>query len=698
MKQTLTKLLEGAFLALLFLVPSSVQAQTTLASWTFDTEYDVAENVYSPNETALVASSSTASLDAIWTWAQRILPNTYTGTQSNYYISGKTSRYWYLKETYYNSESNYGPFVFRITNDTEANNISDYTDGSQHNNYFELSFPTTNYKNINLSYKVAAGASASLTVVSSVDDGATWNVVGTTTTNSNWWVFTSDSKELVGTANKTNVKVRLIAENGISTNWDIDDVVITGEYATVFAEEYILSTSVSPATAGKITRSPNLAAYEENTVVSLTATPNIGYAFVEWQDGLGNTLSTANPYDVTMTENKTIVAVYEAAPIAAGTEITAASWTFDTGYDISGNIYTPNESEWELIDWKWNNTDKVVANKTINTASNYTVWSKTKRAWSIREVNSKKVYAFYTDGDTDGANSISDYANGENHNLFVEFAFPTKGLEGINIDLDFSAIGGAKFELVYSTDNGTNWIYKGQYSGGTNEDISINAADKDKVLVRLIEENEKLDQLNINYFKVKGIISTTTVSISDAKYATYYNSIPVQLPANLQAATIDNEAGGTLTLNYRYGEGDVIPGGTAVLLKGTAAGDYTLTMQPADATVAPAGNLLCGSNVATTTTGGAKYYALQDGANGLGFYYMAAGGAAFESGAHKAWLALPASARSFFSLEDEEVTSIAELRGKMENVRGEYFNLAGQRVAQPTKGLYIVNGKKVIIK
>jgi hypothetical protein len=29
---------------------------------------------------------------------------------------------------------------------------------------------------------------------------------------------------------------------------------------------------------------------------------------------------------------------------------------------------------------------------------------------------------------------------------------------------------------------------------------------------------------------------------------------------------------------------------------------------------------------------------------------------------------------------------------------GEFFNLAGQRVAQPTKGLYIVNGKKVVIK
>ena len=27
-----------------------------------------------------------------------------------------------------------------------------------------------------------------------------------------------------------------------------------------------------------------------------------------------------------------------------------------------------------------------------------------------------------------------------------------------------------------------------------------------------------------------------------------------------------------------------------------------------------------------------------------------------------------------------------------------FYNLAGQRIAQPTKGLYIVNGKKYIVK
>ena len=34
----------------------------------------------------------------------------------------------------------------------------------------------------------------------------------------------------------------------------------------------------------------------------------------------------------------------------------------------------------------------------------------------------------------------------------------------------------------------------------------------------------------------------------------------------------------------------------------------------------------------------------------------------------------------------------------MEDVRSDFYNLNGQRVNQPTKGLYIVNGKMVVIK
>jgi hypothetical protein len=46
---------------------------------------------------------------------------------------------------------------------------------------------------------------------------------------------------------------------------------------------------------------------------------------------------------------------------------------------------------------------------------------------------------------------------------------------------------------------------------------------------------------------------------------------------------------------------------------------------------------------------------------------------------------------------DGNVTGIGAVKS-INKEDGAYYNLAGQRVAQPQKGLYIVNGKKVIIK
>ena len=50
------------------------------------------------------------------------------------------------------------------------------------------------------------------------------------------------------------------------------------------------------------------------------------------------------------------------------------------------------------------------------------------------------------------------------------------------------------------------------------------------------------------------------------------------------------------------------------------------------------------------------------------------------------------------SFDFGETTGINAVNGSELKVNGEYYNLNGQRVANPTKGLYIVNGKKVVIK
>lgn len=50
-----------------------------------------------------------------------------------------------------------------------------------------------------------------------------------------------------------------------------------------------------------------------------------------------------------------------------------------------------------------------------------------------------------------------------------------------------------------------------------------------------------------------------------------------------------------------------------------------------------------------------------------------------------------------YRIGDNEATGISEVQDAKQKVQG-CFDLQGRRVAQPTKGLYIINGKKVVIK
>jgi len=77
-----------------------------------------------------------------------------------------------------------------------------------------------------------------------------------------------------------------------------------------------------------------------------------------------------------------------------------------------------------------------------------------------------------------------------------------------------------------------------------------------------------------------------------------------------------------------------------------------------------------------------------------GFYKW--NGGSLTSG--KVYLPAPTAARDYLEFTfDDDVTSVESIKRET-RTNNQYFNLAGQRVAQPTKGLYIVNGRKVVIK
>ena len=95
--------------------------------------------------------------------------------------------------------------------------------------------------------------------------------------------------------------------------------------------------------------------------------------------------------------------------------------------------------------------------------------------------------------------------------------------------------------------------------------------------------------------------------------------------------------------------------------------------------------------------GTGNIYVLNTGKKGAGFYKLADDGTV---PANKAYLVYDgaAGARDYF-LFDETTSISEELRVKSEEIAtAPVYDLQGRRVNTPTKGVYIVNGKKTVIR
>ena len=188
------------------------------------------------------------------------------------------------------------------------------------------------------------------------------------------------------------------------------------------------------------------------------------------------------------------------------------------------------------------------------------------------------------------------------------------------------------------------------------------------------------------------------VTIGSRLYSTlYYSGYNFKVPNGITATTYMLDANDKLTVSKTYNAGDVIPKGEAVVLNG-AAGTYKFV--PVTGTYQNDGNnILQGSDDATTTTGGDKYYALQwsNEKGKVGFFWVNANGAAFTSPAHKAYLALSGSSVKGFAFDDDDATAIETVEAS-DDANGEIYNLAGQRINQMQRGINIVNGKKILKK
>lgn len=209
---------------------------------------------------------------------------------------------------------------------------------------------------------------------------------------------------------------------------------------------------------------------------------------------------------------------------------------------------------------------------------------------------------------------------------------------------------------------------------------------------------------------VKGDENEVSISTSAYGYATFYSSEDTyKLPVGLKAMVVTNAENGKLTYSTiaegsKLGE---IPLETAVMLESDSkqAGQFKLT--PSDSTSYYSGtNLLHGSDEATTTTGDGYHYKLSYGQSGsnlkdvFGWYWGAANGEAFQIEGHKAWLVVSKSdavTRGFAIGGD--ATGIESIKNDNDDSDAVYYDLLGRRVNRPlVKGVYIKNGKKIIVK
>ena len=229
---------------------------------------------------------------------------------------------------------------------------------------------------------------------------------------------------------------------------------------------------------------------------------------------------------------------------------------------------------------------------------------------------------------------------------------------------------------------------------------------------------------NTNYFGVK---PSANMRGRDGKYyTTLYVDFPFKIVGDVKAYTIEG-VDAKNAQGYYFAkvkelaqQGDTVPAQTAVVLECNST-------NPADNQLLPTGdekpktsnNRLCGTffggsiNGLTVKHGAGNDYNVThdnirafninaaDSRNPIGFYKVKNNVTNIPG--NKAFLVLTsteAQAKSFvLEFEDGGTTGIETIENsKRSTDDGVYYDLQGRRVENPTRGIYIVNGKKVVIK
>ena len=192
--------------------------------------------------------------------------------------------------------------------------------------------------------------------------------------------------------------------------------------------------------------------------------------------------------------------------------------------------------------------------------------------------------------------------------------------------------------------------------------------------------------------------------VGDKSYATFYYDTDVQTDGTTKAYYIESATSTSATLTETANDGRDIPAHTAVVLINEEQATSTVLTLASGLTqeISETDNLLKGTLTSMTLdlSSSSPYYSMGRLNGQIGFYkFNSNGTTSITLGAHKAFLEVPGASNSNgFTLTLDDVTGINEIvNSKSSNSK--CYDLWGRKVAAPQKGeIYIVNGKKVIMK
>lgn len=476
----------------------------------------------------------------------------------------------------------------------------------------------------------------------------------------------------------------------------------------------------------------------QTKAMTLSSTPNGGSDLV-----IKLTCSTNSVYckqfDITLTKtevvtkNLTSIAVSEGANIK---KIYKEGQSFDTSGLIVTGTYDDNTQATITTGITWDVTPNPLTAGTTSIKVKASVGNVVSELTTISGLNVTESYKYelVTDASTLMAGDVITFVNGSN--AIGEEKTNNFGIVSVTINENvFDAPDGLSSFTLYGSENAwyfkdvnNKYLYaassssnylKTQSSKDNNSKAKITISNNNATIQFQGSNSNKLLRYNSDnslfscyasgqqpvqiYRMLVATPASDEITISDALYATYYNSnLAYTMPSDCKGYVFTVTKG----LELAYDEGEIVPAGEPLVISSTVAGKKTLVYNESTEQTYKSGDMndLDGVDVETALSADENFYFYglslnaQSELNSVGFYWVNDGGAAFTVPAHKAYLkvAKQSGAKSFFLFNDGEVTGINSVNAIDETAP--VYNVQGQRVVASTKGIVIQNGRKFFNK